>query len=366
MKQIKFFQIAILILLAAGAQPAYSAFWMWSKTASSNASADPTISWAEGMSPSSVNDSARAMMARAAEFRDDTSGLLATTGTSTAYLVTTNQGLNATPNDGQLLAITVNATNGAAATLTADGGTAFPIQSAPGSAAPAATLISGSPYTVKFSTSNSAWMLRNFYGSALTVPLGGMIPYTLTTVPNSNFVFPAGQCLSTTTYAAYWVALGSPASGSCAGGQFRIIDMSGRVPAGLDTMPGFSAANRLTTSGTGCGTAMTTVGAACANGIEGSVIPLGQLPTGISSTVTGNATTNGLGFLPAVTGGSWGITSAVGGGIPVLGPTVGGVGLNNITTLPLSSMVSTSNNTSGTARPNVPPIVGVTYLLRVL
>jgi len=50
--------------------------------------------WAEGQSPSSVNDSARAMMARAAEWRDDVSGTIATGGTSTAYTATSNQGFD--------------------------------------------------------------------------------------------------------------------------------------------------------------------------------------------------------------------------------------------------------------------------------
>jgi len=45
-------------------------FWKWSRTASSNATADNTVNWAEGMAPSAVNDSARAMMARLAEWRD--------------------------------------------------------------------------------------------------------------------------------------------------------------------------------------------------------------------------------------------------------------------------------------------------------
>ncbi len=360
----RFFQIAVLILLAAGAQPAYSAFWQWSKTSSSNATADPSINWAEGMSPSSVNDSARAMMARAAEYRDDISGLLTTAGSSTAYTVTTNQGLNATPNDGQLLSVTMNATNGANPTLTADGGTAFPIQSAAGVAVPAATLISGSPYTFKFSVANSAWMLRNFYGSALTVPLGGMIPYTLTTVPNSNFVFPAGQCLSTSTYATYWVALGSPASGSCAGGQFRIIDLSGRAPVGLDTMPGFSAANRLTSSGTGCGTAMTSVGASCPNGVEGSVIPLGQLPTGITSANGSQAiTVTSINMLVDATGVLLDFNPPNASGFRTVNNTAS---LRTQISTANNSISVTSNNTSGTARPSVPPVVGVTYLLRVL
>jgi hypothetical protein len=360
----KFFQLALLILLAAGAQPAYSAFYQWSKTSSSNATADPSINWAEGMSPSSVNDSARAMMARAAEYRDDISGLLTTFGSSTVYGVTTNQGLNATPNDGQLLAITMSATNGSNPTLVADGGTAFPIQSAPGVAVPAATLILGSPYTMKFSVANSAWMLRDFYGSALTVPLGGMIAYTLGTVPNSNFVFAAGQCLSTTTYATYWAAAGSPGSGSCPGGQFRIIDMSGRVPAGLDTVPGFAAANRLTSSATGCGTVMTIIGVACANGIEGSVISLAQLPTGITS-VNGSQpiVVNSDNLLIDATGILQDFNPVTASGFRAPNNTAS---LRQQLSRANNSISVTSNNTSGVARPNVPPIVGVIYIVRVI
>ena len=40
----------------------------WSTTAADNSAADSTIGWAEGQSPASVNDSARAMMARIADW----------------------------------------------------------------------------------------------------------------------------------------------------------------------------------------------------------------------------------------------------------------------------------------------------------
>lgn len=363
----KYLGLALLILVAANAQPAMSAFWQWSKTASVNAGADPSINWAEGMSPSSVNDSARAMMARAAEYRDDISGLLTTGGTATAYTVTTNQGLAATPNDGQQLAITPNATNGMAATLTADGGTSFPIQSSPGVAIGGATLIAGTPYTLKFSTASSAWMLSGFYGSALTIPLGAMVPYTLATVPNSNFVFPAGQCLSTTTYSAYWVAKGSPASGVCPGGQFQIIDVSGRAPVGLDTMPGFSAANRLTASANGCGTAMTSVGAICANGNESQTLTIAQMPShfhaagifdpghthGVSSGIFGSS---GLTFNYAGAGGQGGFGAGI-----VINAAATGVRVTSS-----NGLDTTYSNGSNGPHPIVLPVVGVTYLLRVL
>lgn len=337
---------------------AYSAVWQWSESASSNASADPQINWREGQPPSSVNDSARAMMAALAAYRDDISGLLTSTGTASAYSVTSNQNLCASPatvpQDGQQLAVTINVTNGVAPTLTADACSTYPIQSAAGVAVGSATLIQGSPYTFRFSVANSAWMLRDFFGisTALTVPLGAMMPYTGTTVPNSNFVFPAGQCLSTTTYASYWTFLGSPASGSCPGGQFPIIDMSGRVAAGLDTMPGFSAANRLTSSTTGCGTAMTSVGTVCANGNQSHTLTITEMPNH-NHTLTDPGHQHNTPMVANV-----GTASA---------PAAGGSGSSGTAATSLNvTGVTIAPAGGGGAHSIVPPTIGLTYLLRVI
>lgn len=259
---------------------AQGAMYQWSKTAASNATADATINWAEGMSPSSVNDSARAMMARLAEYRDDISGLLTTGGSSIAYTVTTNQGLASTPNDGQLLAITVHTTNGVAPTLQADGGTAYPIQSSSGTGVAASSLVSGSPYTLRFSTGNSAWMLRNFYGNPFNVPLGAVLDYVGATAPNSNFVLAFGQCISRTTYSAFF-ALVSTTYGVCDGTTtFGVPDFRGYVVAGKDDMGG-SAANRITNGGSGI--AGTSLGAT--GGSQNQTISQGQLP---NITLSGN------------------------------------------------------------------------------
>ena len=350
----EFFFTAFLIVMAAGVGPAFSAVWQWSRTADNNATADPTINWSEGQSPSSVNDSARAMMAQLANYRDDISGLLVTGGTSTAYTVTTNSGLcpvTSTPSDGQLLSITMNATNGASPTLTADTCSAFPIQSSPGAAVPAATLINGSPYSMKFSVANSAWMLKGFYSSPTNIPLGGLMEFTLTTSPNSNFIFPAGQCISTITYATYWAALGNPGPGSCGANQFAVIDMGGNVPAGLDTMPGFSAKNRLTSSSTGCGTAMTTVGAQCANGGQTTTILTANLPPYTpSGSVSSTLNASGL----AQYGAGGGNMSTSGNANGPINPTI------------TSTFTGTAQGGTSTPMPRVIPIVGVTYLLRVL
>lgn len=161
-----------LLFLAITLGGAHASCWQWSRTASSNSTADPSINWSEGMAPSAVNDSARAMMARLAECRDDLSGFLATTGTSTAYLVTTYQGtLAATPGTGQAISFRLNVTNGASPTLAADGGTAWPIQTSPGVAVSSGVLVAGTPYRVTFS--GTAWLLQDFYNS--TIAAGSVV-----------------------------------------------------------------------------------------------------------------------------------------------------------------------------------------------
>jgi microcystin-dependent protein len=351
-------EILRLVIFAAvlGTVGASGQMWKWSQTAGTNANADPHINYSEGMAPSAVNDSARAMMAELAKFRDDISGLLTTGGSSTAYTVATNQVLAATPNDGQILAITVHATNGAAATLQADGGTAYPIQSSAGVAVASGTLILGSPYSMRFSVANSAWMLRGFYASATNVPLGAMTAYTGGSSPNSNFVLAQGQCISTTTYASYWVLMGSPASGSCAGGQFRVIDMQGRVPAGVDL-----TGTRLTSSAAGCGTNFSTVGATCANGSESHTLTIAELAAhSHTATDSGHqhATASGTVYGGTSTGGF------------TTGPTTAPAGTVNlqasVSTGFASASITVANAGGGSAHAIVQPTIAVNYLLRVL
>src|SRR5674476_1429695 len=255
-----------------------AACYNWSKTTSANATADPSINWATGMSPSSVDASGRAMMSRTAECRDDYSGLLVQGGTATAYTLATYQGLAATPNDGQLLGFTIANTNGAGDTLTLDGGTAFPIQTAAGTAVSSGVLVAGSPYTVKFSSGASAWVLRDFYGQPFTIPIGAMLPYTGTTAPNSNFVLPYGQCISRTTYATYFAQV-STTFGVCDGiNTFGVPDMRGRTIAALDNLGG-SAESRLTT--TYFGTDPTVLGNV--GGSQSQTLTLAQLPAPMPS-----------------------------------------------------------------------------------
>lgn len=136
-------------------------FYLWSKTAATNATADAAINWAEGQAPSSVNDSARAMMASAAGFRDDNAGSLTTGGTSTAFTLTTNQVFDTLAHlSGQKLCVKFNATNGAAATLNVDtlGGKA--LQTLSGTAIPTGMILANSIWDVTYDNSIPAFIVH--------------------------------------------------------------------------------------------------------------------------------------------------------------------------------------------------------------
>lgn len=142
---------------------------LWSTTAASNATADPNIGWAEGQLPSTVNNSARAMMAATARFKKDIDGSLTTAGSANAYTLTINNTWTAYAN-GQIISFKANFANTGAATInvtnadtTALGAKAI---RAPGDIALLSNqMISGGRYFLQYDTAaNSAagaWILLN-------------------------------------------------------------------------------------------------------------------------------------------------------------------------------------------------------------
>jgi hypothetical protein len=145
-------------------------------------------------------------MARVAEYRDDIAGSITTGGSSTAYTLTSNAGFDSLAHmSGQQIAFVPHVTNGAAPTLNVDGLGAKPLRSSPGVELPSGALIAGTPYVATYYNADTALYLQGNPASlAYGVPLGGLIPYTGTTAPNSAFALPYGQAISRTTYATYF------------------------------------------------------------------------------------------------------------------------------------------------------------------
>jgi microcystin-dependent protein len=281
-------------------------FYNWSRTAASNATADATVNWAEGQSPSSVNDSARAMMASTAAFRDDIAGAIATGGTSTAYTVTSYQVFDTLAHlNGQIIAFTPHATNGATVTLNVDGLGAKPLRSAPSVELPAGVLVQGTPYVALYNSSDAAFYLQGFYSNPYSVPIGASIDYWGATAPNSSFVLAYGQAISRTTYSALF-SLFSTTYGSGDGSTtFNVPDLRGRVVAGVDNMGG-SGSGRLTDATSGFGDSLGEAGGDQSRTLSTSNLPpytpSGSI-SGIANSTSGSYQTNSSNITVA-TGGS--------------------------------------------------------------
>jgi microcystin-dependent protein len=210
-------------------------FYKWSKVEGDNANADSTIQWPEGMPPAGVNNSARAMMAALAKYRDDVAGALLTTNTASAYVLATNQQFSSLAlMDGDQVAFTPHLTNAAGATLNVDGLGAKALL-AGGVAVTAGQLIAGTPYLAQYNNASNSWRMCNVYGlPASALPIGAITHYSGATAPNSNYAICNGQAISRTTFATLFALVGTTYGVGNGSTTFNIPDLRGRVIAGLD------------------------------------------------------------------------------------------------------------------------------------
>ena len=226
-------------------------WFKWSRTASNNAGFDPTVNWAEGMAPSAVNDSARAMMAAAAKYRDDIAGAITTGGTSSAYTVSSYQGFDSLANmHGAMIAFVPHATNSANATLNVDGLGARNIRGLYNTNLTDGVMLQYSVYRAVYNNSDSIWYLQDYYGQPWSVPIGAIVPYAGFTSPNGSFALPYGQAISRSVYSALYSTVGNTYGAGDGFSTFNLPDIRGCVIASLDNMGG-SAAGRLTSIGGG-------------------------------------------------------------------------------------------------------------------
>jgi microcystin-dependent protein len=329
-------------------------FWSWSKTAASNATADTSINWAEGQSPSSVNDSARAMMARTAEWRDDVSGALTTSGTATAYTLASNQGFDSFAHmAGALIAFVPHATCGATVTLNVDSLGARPLRSSPGVELPSGLLIQGTPYAAAYNNSDGAFYLRGFYSLPYAIPIGGIIPYVGASAPNSSFAVPYGQAISRTAYAGLFTLVGTTFGGGDGSTTFNIPDLRGRVVAGLDNMGG-SAANRISSVATDNGTIVgTTVGSTGGSATHTQASgEIGQHTHGVTDPGHVHGPAGGAGF----------ISNSSNGAAATAGPAY----IFLSTTGSATTGITVNNSSSPSAMAWLQPTIILPFILRVV
>jgi microcystin-dependent protein len=329
--------------------------YKWSQTASADASADSTINWAEGQAPSSVNDSARAMMAATAKYRDDIAGAIVTAGTSTAYTVSSYQVFDSLAHlNGQMIAFTPHVTNGATVTLNVDSLGAKPLRTSPGVELLSGTIIQGTPYVAVYNNSDGAFYLQGFFGNPYNVPLAAGMDYWAATAPNSSFAFPAGQAISRTTYSALFSLIGTAFGPGDASTTFNLPNKTGRVSAMIET-----SANLLTsTYFGGNSTALGAVG-----GGENHILLLGELPIGITSSGS-NSISVSSSATDVVQSNIISTNSLGGSGLPGLNNT--GTTAGQIASSGANSISVTSNNTSGNPHRTVQPTIVGNYIIRII
>lgn len=328
--------------------------YKWSQTASADATADSTINWAEGQSPSSVNDSARAMMAAIAKYRDDIAGAIVTSGTSTAYVVNSYQVFQSLSQlNGQVVAFTPHTTNGATVTINVDGLGAKPLRSAPGAELPAGMIVQGTPYAALYNNGDGAFYLAGLFSNPYNVPIGSCIDFFGATAPNSSFVLAYGQAVSRTAYATLFSLFGTTYGVGDGSTTFNIPDCRGRVIAGKDDMGG-SAAGRLTSGyfgGLANNLGMT-------GGLESQTLNTSQIPSH-NHTATSIDSGHSHGGGQALTQNSFGGTNS---GIQI---SWSGGSIN--TSAAAASITTTINNTGGgAAHNNVQPTIIANKLIRVI
>ncbi|WP_316213380.1 tail fiber protein [Bradyrhizobium sp. SZCCHNR3112] len=387
--------------------------YKWSQTANTNASADSTINWAEGQLPSSINDSARGMMAATSKYRDDIAGAIVTAGTSSAYTVSSYQVFDTlTHLNGQMIAFTPHVTNAGTCTLNVDSLGAKPLRSAPNADLLAGTIIQGTPYTATYNNTDGVFYLQGFYGNPYNIPLAASIEYWLPTTPNSSFTFLNGAPISRTTYSAlfslmgttfgagdgsttfniplaasieYWLPTtpnssftflnGAPISrttysalfslmGTTFGAgdgstTFNIPDCRGRVVACPDVFGGSGDPNRLTNGP--LASVRNSIGGA--GGEAAHTLTLGELPTGISSSGSNSITVTSSQNIAATPGS---IGSGFAGSSGNLAP-VSASNWNGITSLSANNNIGvTSSNTGGGAHFNMQPTILANRIMRII
>lgn len=230
-----------------------SSIYDWSTDPASNATADEDINWSEGMPPSGVNNSARQMMGRVAEYIKDIGGILESSGTANSITLTANSAIT-TYTNGLRFTFRAGATNNGAATLNVNNLGAKAIRKQVGSEdvpLDGGEIVEGCVYEVIYSSGidsgSGGWQLINppsINHLDIYVPVSAVLPYAGTLAPD-GYLFCYGQAVSRSTYAALFAVIGTTYGDGNGSTTFNLPDLRGRVVAGRDNMGGTSA-NRLT------------------------------------------------------------------------------------------------------------------------
>lgn len=224
----------------------------WQITADNNATADGDINWQEQQEAETVNNSARRMMGRTAEFLGDLAPKRTSTGTPNVYQVTTNSApsTGSLP-DGFMVSFIAHQTNTSAATLYVNSFGGVPLRGVAGTALNPGEIQLGTQVTASYRASSSEFICQGSGASvsaflsahnalditARIIPVGMPMPWFTETVP-AGWLELNGQAVSRTTYAQLFAVYGIKYGAGDASTTFNVPNMCGKFIRGWDHAAG--------------------------------------------------------------------------------------------------------------------------------
>lgn len=196
-----------------------SSIFDWSLQAANNANADDNINWAEGQPPSTVNNSARAMMQRIAEYITDLGGSAKAEGTPNMLTLFAKSPYKKYVDNIRISLHAVSANTGAA-TLNVNAVGAKPIYCV------------GSSGVAAIADNAGGWFLLNPTHTQAVSP--GFMQIMTSPIAPAGYLYCNGQAVSRTTYAALYAVIGNRWGAGDGWSTFNLPDMRGVFPRGWD------------------------------------------------------------------------------------------------------------------------------------
>lgn len=252
--------------------------YTWSITADENDTADSTINWAEFQDPDTVNNSARAMMARLSEFRDDLIPTRSTTGANNAYLVTAAAAPASFSAD-FVVWFRADRTNTGSSTLKVNALPAKPLRARSGAGLAPGEIQVGTIVGAYYSLATDEFLIVNsgYHANALLPSMvtayavglkAGMITDWAGPDLPTGYLWCNGDAVSRTEYADLFAAIGTTFGAGNGSTTFNVPDLRGRATFGR------GPTGRITPGGSGIDAS--SLGAA--GGVEATFIVRNHLP----------------------------------------------------------------------------------------
>ncbi|WP_182417940.1 phage tail protein [Bartonella sp. HY038] len=215
-----------------------STIYDWSLNAANNANADDIINWSEGQPPSSVNNSARAMMQRIREYIADIGGTLIAGGSANSVELRSNATITSLF-DGILVRFRAVGNNNGNATLNLNGLGARPIFQSNFNGVTALVggeIKIGGIYEVVYQQSlnngGGGWFLAAPTPSQ-AIPTGMIAPFAMAFAP-TGWLECNGAAVSRTVYPALFNAIGGTWGWGDGQTSFNLPDFRGVFLRGWD------------------------------------------------------------------------------------------------------------------------------------